>query len=135
MSDANPTEVPQPEQQPSEPVAPVGVDQQPDQQSQEPSEPVAPVGVEQSAPEVNVTTDQTVKPEEAGGKSYEDVAKEVLAGEWGVGHRREERLELAGYNKGAVQEALRKLLGREDYQGVENRGVQNTVDTRETQDG
>lgn len=67
----------------------------------------------------------------AGGKTPEEVAREVLAGHWGRGHRREERLELAGYSKAAVQTEISRLLGTDEFQGVENQGLQNTLDTRE----
>ncbi len=40
------------------------------------------------------------------------VAKEVLAGAWSRGHRRAQRLEEAGYDVGAVNDEVARLLGR-----------------------
>lgn len=89
-------------------------------------------GVEgQTAESQPVATEQTVNPENSGGKSTEEVAREVLAGQWGRGHRRAERLQLAGYDKAAVQHELNKLLGTEEFKGVQNEGVDNTQDTRD----
>lgn len=43
-------------------------------------------------------------------KSVEEVAKEVIAGKWGVGAERKTALEKAGYNYSAVQAEVNKLL-------------------------
>lgn len=82
----------------------------------------------------SVATDQTTNPESTSGKTNEEVAREVLAGHWGRGHRRAERLQLAGYDKAAVQHELNKLLGTEEYKGVQNEGVDYTQDTRDKSD-
>lgn len=44
-------------------------------------------------------------------KTVEQVAREVIAGKWGNGDDRRKRLESAGYNYGAVQSAVNKLMG------------------------
>lgn len=120
MSDVNPN--PSNEPAPVEPVP---------QTEGEPAPAETPVQPVDGAPE---TTSPTPTPESTSGKSVEEVAKEVLAGHWGRGHKREERLELAGYSKAAVQGELARLLGTEEYKGVENQGLQNTLDTREPAD-
>lgn len=43
-------------------------------------------------------------------KSIEDIAKEVIAGKWGNGTERKERLEKAGYNYTEVQKKVNQLL-------------------------
>lgn len=45
-----------------------------------------------------------------GGKSVAEVAKEVIAGQWGNGAARKSALEQAGYNYNAVQSAVDSLL-------------------------
>ena len=42
-------------------------------------------------------------------KSVEEVAKEVLRGDWGNGADRKKRLEAAGYNYAQVQAAVNRL--------------------------
>lgn len=42
-------------------------------------------------------------------KSAEEVAKEVLSGDWGNGAERKKRLEAAGYNYGEVQARVNEL--------------------------
>ena len=60
----------------------------------------------------------TPKPEtkpQAGGKakkSVEEVAREVIAGKWGVNPERKARLIKAGYNPTEVQAVVNKLLGK-----------------------
>lgn len=44
-------------------------------------------------------------------KSVEDVAREVIAGKWGVNPERKQRLAEAGYNATEVQAMVNKLLG------------------------
>lgn len=43
-------------------------------------------------------------------KTIEEVAKEVIAGKWGNGNERKERLTAAGYNYKSVQTKVNKLL-------------------------
>jgi hypothetical protein len=43
-------------------------------------------------------------------KSNAEIAKEVLAGKWGNGDARKQKLEAAGYNYAAVQAEVNKLL-------------------------
>ena len=43
-------------------------------------------------------------------KTIEEVAKEVIAGKWGNGNERKERLTAAGYNYKSVQSKVNKLL-------------------------
>ena len=45
-----------------------------------------------------------------GKKSVEEVAKEVLAGKWGNGDDRKNRLKAAGYDYAAVQEKVNQLV-------------------------
>jgi lysozyme len=45
-------------------------------------------------------------------KTNEEVAKEVIAGHWGRGNRRKERLEAAGYNVSDVNAEITKLYNR-----------------------
>ena len=47
----------------------------------------------------------------SGGKSVEEVAKEVLAGKWGNGDDRKNRLVAAGYNFDQVQAKVNELMG------------------------
>ena len=44
-------------------------------------------------------------------KSTTDIAKEVIAGKWGKGTERKQRLTLAGYDYKKVQAAVNKMLG------------------------
>lgn len=46
-----------------------------------------------------------------GGKSLDDVAREVLAGKWGNDPERSNKLRAAGYDAGAVQGRVNQLLG------------------------
>lgn len=46
----------------------------------------------------------------AGKKTTEEVAQEVIAGKWGNGQERKDRLSAAGYNYGAVQAKVNELL-------------------------
>lgn len=50
------------------------------------------------------------KPNKAGRKSLEDVAREVIAGKWGNNPERKEKLIKAGYVPAEVQAAVNKLL-------------------------
>ena len=43
-------------------------------------------------------------------KSIDDIAREVIAGKWGVGIERKQRLRAAGYNPAMVQDCVNKLL-------------------------
>lgn len=52
--------------------------------------------------------DQTMQ---AGLKSVDEIAKEVLAGKWGNGDSRKNSLEAAGYSYSQVQAAVNKLMG------------------------
>lgn len=55
------------------------------------------------------TAEETKKPETT--KSIADVAKEVVAGKWGNGTERKQKLEAAGYNYAEVQAAVNALMG------------------------
>ena len=67
-----------------------------------------------------IVTESDYKPEaqpkpQTGGKtkkSVEEVAREVMAGKWGVNPERKDRLIRAGYNYLAVQAAVNKLMGK-----------------------
>ena len=43
-------------------------------------------------------------------KSVTEIAREVIAGEWGNGNERKNKLQAAGYNYNEVQAAVNKLL-------------------------
>ena len=45
-------------------------------------------------------------------KSVDEVAKEVIAGHWGVGTDRKKRLEAAGYDYGVVQRRVNELVAK-----------------------
>ena len=44
-------------------------------------------------------------------KSIDEIAKEVIAGQWGNGDDRKKRLEAAGYNYSEVQNRVNELVG------------------------
>ena len=46
----------------------------------------------------------------SGNKSVKELATEVLAGKWGNGTERKNRLEAAGYNYSAVQKKVNELI-------------------------
>ncbi|MDY6287177.1 MAG: hypothetical protein SPL65_07665, partial [Lachnospiraceae bacterium] len=54
---------------------------------------------------------QTAKTAQKTEKSTTELAQEVLAGSWGNGDERKNRLAAAGYNYTAVQEEVNRLLG------------------------
>lgn len=59
-----------------------------------------------------IQRDSTTKPiEPKPTKSIEDIAREVILGEWGNGEDRKNRLTQAGYNYDAVQNKVNELLG------------------------
>jgi hypothetical protein len=126
MSDVNTNPTPDPNQ-PTDPNQPP-----PAVPDAEAPVPAAPAGVPgQTAENTGGTEAVDTAPSDSGNKTPEEVAREVLAGHWGRGHRRAERLQLAGYDKAAVQHELNRLLGTEEFEGVVNEGVDNTQDTRE----
>ena len=51
-----------------------------------------------------------IKPVEGGRKSPEDIAKEVLAGKYGVGAERKKKLTQAGYDYSVIQSIVNKLV-------------------------
>lgn len=54
---------------------------------------------------------QPSKPSQKPDKSIEEVAREVIRGDWGNGADRKSRLESAGYNYSAVQAKVNELMG------------------------
>ena len=44
-------------------------------------------------------------------KSVEQIAREVIAGKWGNGREREQRLTAAGYDYNAVQRKVNEMMG------------------------
>ena len=52
-------------------------------------------------------------------KSVETLAKEVIAGKWGVGDDRRKRLEKAGYSYQKVQDKVNELLGAKNGKSIE----------------
>ena len=61
-------------------------------------------------PYIEYLKEETVKPTTTK-KSIEEIAKEVLAGKWGNGTTRKQKLEAAGYVYRTVQDAVNRLLG------------------------
>jgi hypothetical protein len=55
---------------------------------------------------------QEGKESQEGQKSVEDVAREVIAGHWGRGQKREKRLKDAGYDSAAVDEEVTRIFNR-----------------------
>lgn len=53
----------------------------------------------------------TAKPKPAVKKTVEQIAKEVLAGKWGNGNTRKQKLKAAGYDYNAVQAKVNELCG------------------------
>lgn len=47
----------------------------------------------------------------AGNKTTEEVAQEVIAGKWGNGEERKQRLTVAGYNYSLIQSKVNELMG------------------------
>ena len=58
-------------------------------------------------------------PQPTPAKSVEEIAKEVLAGQWGNGDERKRRLTEAGYDYAAVQKAVNALLNQNDNTTIE----------------
>ena len=54
------------------------------------------------------------KEQPAPAKSVDEVAREVIRGEWGNGSDRRQRLEAAGYDFDAVQERVNELLNSKE---------------------
>lgn len=63
-------------------------------------------GVKQNAVQKEVNAQLGVKPQ----KSITEVAKEVIAGKWGNGETRKQKLKAAGYDYAAVQKKVNELL-------------------------
>lgn len=61
----------------------------------------------------------TPTPQPTPTKSVEEIAKEVLAGQWGNGDERKKRLAEAGYDYAAVQKAVNALLNQNDNTTIE----------------
>ena len=59
--------------------------------------------------EVNRLTDEVLE-SVAGGGGLDDIARQVLAGQWGNGQERISRLTAAGYDAGAVQQAVDNIV-------------------------
>ena len=66
-------------------------------------------GAKRSAPTANTET---------GTKSLEQIAEEVIAGKWGTGDERRQRLAAAGYSYAKVQEAVNKKLSAKTKKSV-----------------
>ena len=73
----------------------------------------------QIAAEVNARLDgapapapEPEKPGTGGGKTVDELAREVIRGLWGSGSERRTRLEAAGYDYDAVQERVNELMGK-----------------------
>ena len=50
------------------------------------------------------------KAESAAKKSNEEIAKEVIRGNWGVGQERKDKLTAAGYDYSAVQSIVNEMM-------------------------
>ena len=71
----------------------------------------------------------TVKPQpKPTGKSNDQIASEVIAGKWGNGDDRKQRLTSAGYNYTVIQAIVNKLMGA-------NKAVYYTVRSGDTLSG
>lgn len=60
----------------------------------------------------STTTQNTVTTTTTTKKSNEEIAKEVVAGKWGNGTTRKQKLEAAGYNYSEIQKLVNKLLSK-----------------------
>lgn len=56
------------------------------------------------------TFQETVAEKQTVTKSVEELAKEVIRGDWGNGSERKERLTAAGYDYAAIQKRVNELL-------------------------
>lgn len=63
------------------------------------------------AEEVNKKLNASTAPAAPAKKSVDEIASEVIAGKWGNGSDRKQRITAAGYNYDAVQEAVNAKLG------------------------
>ena len=85
------------------------------------NETTAPNNSETNSPETNIpetNTPETNVPETNAPetkKTTSEIAKEVIAGKWGNGNERQEKLEAAGYDYLAVQEMVYYLLNPDKY--------------------
>lgn len=66
-------------------------------------------------------------PPTSGDKSLSDLAREVIAGDWGNNPERADRLNGAGYNADEVQDEVNRLLGGGDSSGPQ-KGFDEIVD-------
>lgn len=57
-------------------------------------------------------TKPTQKPQNDAQKSLDDIAKEIIAGNWGNGKERQEKLTEAGYDYAKVQAKVNEILGK-----------------------
>lgn len=57
--------------------------------------------------------------ENTSNKPLEEVAREVIAGKWGNGSDRKDRLNKAGYNYGEVQNKVNEILSNDNKKTVE----------------
>jgi hypothetical protein len=73
----------------------------------EPAEGQVPAGDYQPVPEESETSKSKTK---KAGLSNNQVAKEVIAGQWGRGQRANERLRAAGYDVAAVREEIKNVF-------------------------
>jgi hypothetical protein len=77
--------------------------------------PVAPAPAKPVTPKPTAPTPKPAAPKPAAKpkpkkKSATTIAKEVIAGKWGVGDTRKKKLKAAGYNPQAIQSKVNKLL-------------------------
>ena len=75
--------------------------------------------------------DTSQKPQNAALKSLEEVAREVVAGYWGNGKERQQRLTEAGYDYDAIQKIVNKKIGASSKPAPEKPktfiGIVNTI--------
>ena len=74
----------------------------------EPAEGQVPAGDWEPVPD-EVVVDETVS---EGSKSNKEIASEVIAGHWGRGNDRKQRLQEAGYDVAAVSEEISKIYNQ-----------------------
>lgn len=112
MSDPNVTNDPNVDPNVAEPTGESTAEPTPEQTTEVP-QPTQPTGTVQDTTATNNTgpdAGQLLNPEENTGKTDEQVAAEVLAGQWGRGRGRAHRLALAGYDPGLVRAAVARQL-------------------------
>ena len=69
------------------------------------------------------TTDAPQKPQNTPLKSEEDIAREIIAGKWGNGAERKNKLIAAGYNYDSIQKIVNQMLNANKPKPVEDKNT------------